>query len=135
MVAQVNVEIRYPDARWAVMDALASLSDREHQDRVWIRRELPHKDYLDGFDQVVHTLYDDWVVLPEPKAAVGSILVDGPEVPRLASLGVTLDRLIAELGDVADTDYLRHADWPQVVTQAGLALASMVLAGPIVRPL
>jgi hypothetical protein len=135
MVAEVNVEIRYPDARWAVMDALASLSDREHQDRVWIRRELPHKDYLDGFDQVVHTLYDDWVVLPEPKAAVGRILVDGPEVPRLASLGVTLDRLIAELGDVADTDYLRHADWPQVVTQAGLALASMVLAGPIVRPL
>jgi hypothetical protein len=127
-VADVII-VSYPYARWAVMDALASLSDREHQERVWIERDLPAPGYVDNLDQAVHTLYDDWAVLPDPRKAIEAVLVDGPEVDRLIVLGDTLDRLIDELGDVPDADYLAHKDWSTVRTQAGAALVAMVLAG------
>lgn len=125
----MRIAVRYPNARWQVMDAVASLSDPDYQERIWIRREYPHPNFYDSFDQVVHTLFDDWTVLPDPRAAVGAILVDGPEVPRLADLGATLSRLIDRLGDVPDEHYLNHDDWQTVLTEAALALAAMVLAG------
>lgn len=121
--------VSYPYARWAVMDALASLSDRDHQERVWIGRDLRSPGNVDSLDQAVHTLYDDWAVLPDPRKAIEAILADGPEVERLIILGDTLDRLIDELGDAPDVDYLAHKDWPTVRTQAGATLAAMVLAG------
>jgi hypothetical protein len=43
----------YPTARWQVMLAVAALSDREYQDRVWIRHELPHENYYDSLTPVV----------------------------------------------------------------------------------
>lgn len=132
LVAAVTVNVQYPNARWAVMDALASLSDREHQERVWIQHQVPQGNYFDNFDQAVHTLYDDWEVLPDPTRAIGDIVVDGVEIARLITLGNTLDHLIDELGDSPDADYLAHEEWHIVVSQAGLALSAMVLAGMII---
>jgi hypothetical protein len=131
LVDEMTVPVSTPYARWEVMLALASLSDREYQERVWIRQQLPHKNYIDNFDNAVHALYDDWIVLPEPRAAVGSVLVNGPEVERIAALGVTLDGLLEELGESPDSAYLAHADWDTVLAQASSALSAMVLAGHI----
>jgi hypothetical protein len=127
----MTVPVDSPYARWEVMRALASLSDPEYQERVWIRHQMPHKNYFDNFDNAVHALYDDWVVLPEPRAALGSVLVNGPEVSRIAALGVTLDSLIEELGESPDSVYLAHAEWGTVLAQASSALSAMVLAGHI----
>jgi hypothetical protein len=127
----MTVNVRYPRVRWEVMHTVAGLSDPEYQQRVWIRHEYPHENYFDNFDQAIHTLFDDWVVLPDAKAAIGDILVDGPEVARLATLGATLSRLIDDLSDAPDADYLAHADWPLVISQAASALSAMVLAGQL----
>ena len=49
--------------RREVMSALASLSDRDYQERAWLRHEYPPPIEYDDFDQVIHTLYDDMQAL------------------------------------------------------------------------
>lgn len=127
----MSVPVKYPWARWEVLLAVAALSDLEYQHRVWIRHELPHEDYYDSLTLSIHTLFDDWAVLPEPQKAVGTVLVDGPEIPRLQELCDVLDPLITELGDRADEEYLQDERWPAVLDRAKAALSALVLAGPI----
>lgn len=131
VVATVSSLVTLPWARWSVMDAVASLSDLEYQERVWIRQELPHEGFEDNLDMNVSALFDDWMVLPTPRDAVGTILVDGPEIDRLQALGESLDTLIDDLKDSPDEDYLRDSRWPIVVERARAALSAMVLEGPI----
>lgn len=114
-----------------MLEAVAALSDPEYQQRIWIRHELPHENYYDPLDQSIHTLFDDWVVLPDPEPAIGAFLVSGPEIDRLRALGDVLGPLIDELGDRPDQDYISDRRWPLVVERAGSALSAMVLAGAI----
>lgn len=127
----MSASVNHPAARWEVMEAVAALNDREYQERIWIRRELPHENYYDPLDQSVHTLFDDWMVLPNPTGAIGTVLVDGPEVERLRALGEVLGAVIAELKDRPDQDYISDRRWPLVMERAGAALSAMVLAGLI----
>lgn len=116
------------------MLAVAGLSDREYQERIWLRHELPPEVYYDSLDMAVHTLFDDWMILPNPKEAIGTILVDGPEIDRLRHLGELFGTLVDELKDRPDEDYINDGRWPDVVDRARAALSAMVLAGPIERP-
>ena len=118
----------YPAMRRQVMFALASLSDREYQTRVWIRHEVPDG-YGDDFSAAVHVLYDDCQVLPDPNERVDWILLQGEEVARLTALGLALTALIDRHGDVPDTHYLADARWDNVVMLASDALACMVRGG------
>lgn len=129
----MTASVKYPMARWSVMEAVAALSDPEYQQRIWIRQELPHENYYDPLDQSIHTLFDDWVVLPDPQPAIGAFLVDGPEIECLRALGEVLDPLISELKDRPDADYISHPHWPLVIERARAALSAMVLAGSIER--
>jgi hypothetical protein len=129
----MSASVKYPEARWEVMLAVAALSDADYQQRVWIRHELPHENYYDSLDLAVHTLYDDWRILPRPVEAVGAILVDGSEVDRLLALGEVLEVLLADLSDRPDEDYTSDSRWPLVIERSGAALSAMVLAGPIER--
>ncbi|MEO7261620.1 MAG: hypothetical protein ABI047_10255 [Jatrophihabitantaceae bacterium] len=105
------------------------MSDAEHQQKAWIRRECPQLDYFDDFTQNVHVLYDDCQVLPEPTSRLWSVLLPGDEVDRLRALGKVLDPLIDELGDAPDAVYLADPRWAAVRSTAVLALASMIRAG------
>jgi len=131
LVATVSASVNYPTARWQVMLAIASLSDREYQERVWVRQEVPTEDYYDSLDLAVNTLFDDWIVLPNPQEAIGAILIDGPEIEKIRAVGELLGPLIAELKDRPDEDYLNDSRWPLVVERSHAALSAMVLAGPI----
>jgi hypothetical protein len=111
------------------MQAVAALADPEYQRRVWIDRILPEENYYDELTLNVHILYDDSTALPEPRTAIGDILVDGDEIPRLATLGRILGPMIEELGDAPDIEYLDDNRWPSLVRAAESALAAMVLAG------
>ncbi|MFD2473643.1 hypothetical protein ACFSVL_40015 [Amycolatopsis silviterrae] len=85
------------------------MSDREYQERVWIRRELPRPGYYDEFDLAVHSLFDDSPILPSPApGCVGELIHADEEVP-LARLGEVLSPLIDELGDVSDAEYVHSA--------------------------
>ncbi len=49
----MTASVKYPLARWAVIEAVAALSDPEYQQRIWIRHELPHENYHRGTVLVV----------------------------------------------------------------------------------
>lgn len=122
-------EVRYPDLRRYVINAVAALSDLQYQKRVWIDRNYPRDNYFDDLDTNIHTLYDDYRILPEPESALGDILIDGDEVERLRTLGRVLGPIIDELGDAPDAHYLSHPSWPVVIRAAGASLSALVLAG------
>lgn len=122
-------EVRYPDLRRYVINAVAALSDLQYQKKVWIDRDYPHENYYDDLDTNIHTLYDDYRILPEPESALGDILIDGDEVERLRTLGRVLGPIIDELGDAPDAQYLSHPSWPAVIKAAGASLSALVLAG------
>jgi hypothetical protein len=109
---------------------VAVLSDPGYQNTVWVQGVMPHEGYFDSLSQTISSPFDDWAVLPDPSSAVGLILVAGPEIASLRTLGEPLSGIIDDLGDRADDDYLTDARWPGVVELAGRALSAMVLAGP-----
>ncbi len=108
-----------------VVDAVRALSDAAYQRRVWIERRYPHDAFYDDLDMNIHVLYDDCVVLPDPRSRVGTVLVDGTEVPSLERLDAVLSPLIQRLGDSPDAIYLADPAWGAVVEAARTALAAM----------
>jgi len=118
--------VRFPSMRREVLDALARLSDVEYQRRVWIEQIFPHENFFDDLAQVVHILFDDCRVLPDPQPAIGAILLEGEEIGRLRQLGVVFDQLIDVHGNEPDQRYLDDPRWGEVVRMAALALAAMV---------
>ncbi|QIS05968.1 hypothetical protein F5X71_29920 [Nocardia brasiliensis] len=121
--------VRYPEARRAVINAVAALSDLEYQKRVWLERVYPHENFYDDLDTNVHILYDDYRILPDAESALGDVLVPGDEIERLRTLGRVLDPVIEELGDCPDSRYVAHKQWPVVTRAASAALSAMVLSG------
>lgn len=64
--------IRFPGIRTQIVSAIVGLSDRDCQERVWIRHELPYPGYYDEFDLAVHSLFDDSPILPAPAPAASA---------------------------------------------------------------
>lgn len=118
-------EILYPEMRESVVRALRAFADPEYQQRVWIDRRFPHEGFYDDLDLNISILYDDCVVLPDPRTRIGTVLIDGAEIGRLADLDGVLDPLIRRLGDVPDRRYVEDAAWPRVVEAARAALVAM----------
>jgi hypothetical protein len=116
--------IRYPGVRVQVLSAVEALADREYQERVWIRHELPHPKYYDELKLEVHILFDDTEVCTDPMSCVGEV-IHPDEVEPLRELGVIFDALLTELGDVTDAEYLAHPRWAELVRLAGVAWTVM----------
>ena len=119
--------VQNPEMRQEVLSSLSSLANFEYQKRVW--NESPSPDYYDCFDQVVHTLYDDCMVLPKPVAPLGQILLNRDEAVFLIELSNVLSPLIDRLGDASDIAYMSDPSWSAVVQAALEALCAMVRAG------
>ncbi len=117
--------VRYPEMRRSVIEALASFADPDYQRRVWINREFPQENFYDDLDVNVSILYDDCVVVPDPRSRIGTVLVDGPEIDRLIELDQVLGPMIRRLGNAPDATYLADSEWPLVVAAARAALAAM----------
>lgn len=119
-------EVRFPQMRAEVIDAVRALADPEYQQRVWIRRELPQPDYYDDFTLNIHILYDDTRVLEEPAGTVGDVLRSAEEATALAPLARQLDALFDRYGtDLSDEEYLATPEWAGVVRAAQTALAAL----------
>jgi len=122
------IAVEFPAMRKEVVGALASLADRDYQDRAWLHQEFELEGRFEDFDLIVHILYDDTEVLPDPLPAVGAVLFDS-EVAALGTLGAALTPLISRLGDASTSEYLESDGWSAVVDAAGVALATMVRHG------
>lgn len=118
-------DVRYPEMRKSVIEALESFADPDYQRRVWINHEFPQENFYDDLDVNVSILYDDCVVVPDPRSRIGTVLVDGPEVGRLIELDQVLGPMIRRLGNAPDAIYLGDSEWPLVVAAARAALAAM----------
>ncbi|MFD2467845.1 SCO4402 family protein [Amycolatopsis silviterrae] len=123
-VEQAVTNVQVPGLRALVVEAVQALSDREHQERVWIRLERPHPGYEDNLDMNISILFDDTSILPDPLSGVGWYIYPD-EVEPLRELGSVLDPMIDEIGDAADSAYLAHPRWNEVVRLAGVALQVM----------
>ena len=115
--------VQHPPMRDEVISALRSLSDPQHQAHRWGVYD-PDANYYDDLRLVVHVLYDDCQVLPDPASAVGTVLFP-EEVGPLRRLEAVLEPMLDELGDRPDADYLTHAKWHDVVQSAGEVLLAM----------
>lgn len=122
-------EIQFPSMRNEVVYALASLSDRAYQQRVWIDRIMPTPTFHDDLDLNVHILFDDTDVCLHPERWVGQVLYPA-EVEPLHDLGEVLDATIDDLGDAPDTDYLADPRWDKVIRLARVALVTMTGRSP-----
>jgi hypothetical protein len=114
--------IEFPTMRSDVKDALMSLSDKEHQERVWGRYE-PGVEYFDDLTLCVNILFD-CLVLPDPRRAVGAVLLP-TEVAVFDQLGAALIPLVDELKMAPDEAYLADPRWDAVVDAAREARAML----------
>ena len=127
-------DVEFSAMRREVLRALAALSDRDYQRRVWELKQYPGTGFYDDLTQNINVLYDDCQVLPEPESRLWSVLLPGDELARLAAVDRVLGRMIDELGEAPDEMYLADPRWATVMTAAGRALASMILAGGFCDP-
>ena len=109
--------------RFQVIAALQSLSDPKHQQARW-GRYVEGVNYYDDLTLNLHVLYDDCMVLPEPREAVPDVL-RLEEVAAFEDLERALGPVIRELGERPDDAYVNDSRWPSVVDAAARALAVM----------
>lgn len=122
--------VRHPYLRSEIVDAVRSLADREHQQRVWLDRNYPTPSYDEDFDAVVHWLFDDTDVLTDPASLVGSIVRTAAEADVMAPLRAALDTLLDTLGaELSDEEYVSSPLWDPVVEAAVAALAVLEAPG------
>lgn len=119
----MNASIGLPYMRAEVIDALRSLSDPVHQRTKWGHYD-PVGHYYDDLDINIHILYDDTLVMTDPKKSISHIIYES-EVEPLLALNAVLGPLIKDLGDVPDHVYLDDPRWPAVIHAAADALAAM----------
>ncbi|MER5787097.1 hypothetical protein [Streptomyces sp. NPDC001980] len=113
-----------------VLSAVRALSDKTHQERVWIGRIYPEESYFDDFAMNLNILYDDTLVLDDPVASLGTVLASRYEAEALAGVGVALDELLRWEGTGrSDVEYVASPLWGAVVESAAVAYWIMMEAG------
>lgn len=115
--------VQYPEMRDEVIGALASLSDRTHQNQRWgvVREGVS---YYDDLTLNLHVLYDDAQVLPVPDQRVGTVILPR-EVASLRAVHDAIAPLLRELGESPDSMYTQDPRWDRVVLAAAAALRIM----------
>jgi hypothetical protein len=78
------IDVKYPEMRREVINALIALADPEYQQRVWIDGNYPRDNFYDDLSLNINILYD--TVLPDPTPRIGAVLLDENEVDQLTRL-------------------------------------------------
>ena len=121
-------DVKFPQLRAEMVDAVRALADHEYQWRVWIRQDLPQPDWYDDLTLNIHVLYDDTRVLEAPTETVGDVLRTTDEATALMPLAQALDTLFTRHGKhLSDEEYLATPEWSTVVVAAGTALRALTL--------
>lgn len=115
--------VKYPHMRSEVIEAVRALSDPRYQGTSWGRHE-EGVSFYDDFTLNVHILYDDCMVLPDPRVAVPDVLHAG-EISAFIELERALGPMIQDLGEKPDGAYTNDPRWRRVVEAAASALLVM----------
>jgi hypothetical protein len=126
--AMTSHSFKYPNIRSELLDHLNSLSDRDYQNRVWVRHEpTPGIDY-DDLNNVVHFLLDDMDLERDPDTAIGLFLLDRHEVAAISQVIEALNSLFEKYGlTLSDFEYLSKHEWQKVI-DAAIAARNVLLA-------
>lgn len=116
-------DVKYPEMRSEVVEAVRALSDPGYQHSQWGRYE-DGVNYYDDLTLNIHVLYDDSMVLPDPHVAVPDVLHES-EVSVFAALEQALGPMIKDLGDEPDSAYISDPRWRAVVEAAASVLLAM----------
>jgi hypothetical protein len=96
-------EVRYPQMRMNLCNAVAALADQEYQQVEWTER--PRPEYWPGLDDVASYILDDIAVLDDTSdRLIGDVLMTGEELESIRALGLALDALLEDVqGSLAGT--------------------------------
>lgn len=119
-------DVRYPDMRVNVIDAVRDLADPEYQWKVWVRQESPRDDFGFNFDFSLNIL-DDLRILEAPEETLGGVLRGREEVDAMRTLANALNSLFDQLGtNLSDEQYITSPQWVDVVGAAKEALTALL---------
>lgn len=119
-------EVLFPEMRANVIDAVKSLADEEYQWRVWVDKKYPTVGYYDDFWVNVNLLFDDSLVLENPRDSLGAVLINQSEVAAMEDLAKSvLDFLESQGRDKSDAEYVSSPEWSVVVSSARRAYATL----------
>lgn len=117
----VTLMVEYPENRSYIIEALEALADAVvHEGR---RSRPTAGGAVLPLNVAIHLLYDDFLVLPEPQARVGLVLI-AAEVQPLQALHEALAPLVADHPDLLDQTLLDDPRWPSVVRAAETVLSA-----------
>lgn len=112
-------KMKYPDMRDELIDYLVSLSDKDYQDAVWVRREARSGVVHDELDYAIHFIYDDTCLGQNPSEAIGWFLKNEDEAESIRSLVLALNLVFSKYGlDLSDREYIAKPEWSDVVRAA-----------------
>ena len=121
-------DVKFPQLRAEVVEAVRALSDHDYQWRVWIRQEHPEPDWYDDFTLNVHVLFDDCRVLEAPTETIGDVLRSADEATAMLPLARALNTLFDRYGKhLSDEEYLNAPEWSTIVVAAGTALTALTM--------
>lgn len=115
--------LEMPWVREEVVDILCTLSDKEYQQRVWVRKELPPGVKLDNFTLVVNVLFDDLWLYDNPQWMMSCFLYSQEEMALVSKVIDALHSVLECLGaEATDQQYIESPQWPVVIKYSKNAL-------------
>lgn len=126
-----GVNVHYPKMRAQLAEELAHLSDADYQQKIWIDCDFEADQYFDSFEDVVRFFFQFTPLFEDPRSTIGYILACEAEADVVAELTQILDTLVQRLGSVPEAQYMKSAEWPQVMALAAQARAQVLENGGI----
>lgn len=116
-------ELHSSEMREELVDYIKGLSDRQYQEKFWLRRERTVDIQHDELDYAIHFLFDDTDLARDPNSTIGFILKDASEVEVISSLIFRIDDVFNKYGTgLTDEQYMATPEWVDVIFAAKRAL-------------
>lgn len=109
-------QVRYPQLRRRLRDAVGNLCDEKYQRRLWVRGDRQSQDEL-GFDDTLLLVVDELDTFGQD--IVGDVLLDAEEAEAFDRLASAVENLIERIGQRGGyADAVAVPEWVTVVQAA-----------------
>lgn len=120
MPDKMKIDVQNPSKRVELISLLRELSDTDYQIKFWINHEdFPNSS---GIDEVIHFIFDDTDIGDEAESEIGAIFANKEEARSVKAVANALEVILDELGDVNSSEFLKHPQWPKLMSHARAAL-------------
>lgn len=116
-------ELHSSEMREELVDYIKVLSDRQYQEKFWVRQERTVDIQHDELDYAIHFLFDDTDLARDPNSTIGFLLKGASEVEVISSLIFIIDDVFNKYGTgLTDEQYMATPEWVDVICAAKMAL-------------